>query len=171
MLWFAPAQALRINYFAYGSNLARQVLQERRNIQPLGQCRGYVTDYRLAFNLGGMAGAENSPGDVLHGVVYSLTPPDWLRLCATEAVPFIYSTEPVRVRLYDQADAARCASYGFQVLEENVVEAYTLQVTNGPWRRDGQPSKRYADLLRSGARQNRLDEDWIAALNALDHRG
>mmetsp|Transcript_7779 Transcript_7779/g.15270 ORF Transcript_7779/g.15270 Transcript_7779/m.15270 type:complete len:209 (-) Transcript_7779:380-1006(-) len=101
-----------VSYFAYGANMAtKKVLEGRRRITPL--CRGQpaVADgYRLAFTLPGISPSEpafaslelaDDASSQCHGVVYSLSPFDWLRLCASEGVPFGYQVIELPVRLYD----------------------------------------------------------------------
>jgi hypothetical protein len=73
----------QVSYFAYGSNMNPAVLKDMRGIIPLGEEPGLIRGYRLAFNLIGLpliapssASAEPSPGDELHGVLFTLSRSD-----------------------------------------------------------------------------------------------
>ena len=142
---------LLVNYFAFGSNMASKVLEGRRGITPIPRRSGIAPGYQLGFTAAGFSPAEpafasldaaTASDAACHGVVCALTPSDWLRLCATEGVPFGYKIIDVPVSLYD-------GTY---------LRAYSLQTTvRTPGRR---PSTRYVDLLIEGARENNLRDEW-----------
>ena len=156
-----------VDYFAYGSNVHRQVLSERRRITPLGQARGRVDDHRLAFNVRGFgsepsfASLEPKVGHEVHGVVYRLAWVDWIRLCASEAVGVTYDVVDVDVRLYDPDGNRYSALFG----TPDVVPARTLRATP-TWRLpdDVTPSQRYVNLIRDGAERRSLDPIWQSHL-------
>ena len=85
-----------------------------------------------------------------HGVVTTLTPFDWLRLCASEGVPAAYKVVSIDVERYD-GRIARC---------------YTLQAAR-PAREALKPSLRYLALIREGAREAGLRDCWLERLEGL----
>jgi len=121
---------------------------------------GIVRGRRLAFTLPGPSPAEPAfasldPDDTseCHGVVYSLRPLDWLRLCASEGVPWAYRVVTVPVDLYNG---------------QPQVQAYSLQANVG--RIPGfslKPSARYLNLLLEGAREAGLRPEWIDKLESI----
>ena len=144
----ADTQGLSVRYFAYGSNLARSVREGRRQLTPLSSAAGFVRDERLAFNVPGFSPAEPSfasiqpqKGEECHGGVFELTVGDWLRVCATEGVPFAYKVREVQVELYRGSS----------------VPAFTLGYDAPPWlSSERAPSQRYLTLIRDGARELQL---------------
>ena len=100
---------LGVSYFAFGSNMASSVLEGRRGLRPLApRQRALARGFKLAFTLPGFAplepafaSLEEAAGEECHGVLYTLSPLDWLRLCASEGVPFGYRVVTVQLQLYD----------------------------------------------------------------------
>eukprot|EP00966_Prymnesium_polylepis_P034575 804302-Prymnesium_polylepis.1 len=90
-----------VKYFAFGSNMGAATLTGRRGITPLEARGGVVYDHRLGFTLPGFglepafASCDRAAGERLHGVCYTVSVPDWLRICATEGVPTAYRVETV----------------------------------------------------------------------------
>lgn len=170
---------IRINYFAFGSNMNDEVLHRRRGIRPFARGRGKLDDYRLAFNLRGsgpepaFAAVEPCPGSVVHGIVYSLALADWVRLCASEAAPLIYGTTAVRIKLYEAYDTACLAAAGADDVSDNgTIEAATFVANPGPWKitrieEEPVPSRRYMSLLCDGAKKKRLAPAWISFLEDI----
>jgi len=171
---------LAYTYFAFGSNVHRSVFSERRDIKPLALARGRVVDYRLAFNLRGFsevepsfASIEPALGEEVHGMVYLLSPVDWLRLCASEGAGLTYAVENVRVELYRPEGLRFGKRQG--TLEETsdgrlLIEARTLRTRPGPWRVDQRadepkPSERYLNLIKEGAMRRGLDATWQQQLD------
>ena len=138
-----------VRYFAYGSNMATSVLTGRRRITPLETRGGVVRDHRLAFTLAGFglepafASCDVAEGERLHGVCYTLSIGDWLRVCASEGVPAAYRVRTVAVECYDGCSR----------------DAYTLQASL-PLPFSLPPSRRYLRLLQEGAREAELDPEW-----------
>lgn len=137
----ADGAGIVVRYFAYGANLASTVREGRRQLRPLSTACGFVKDSRLAFNMPGFGPAEpsfaslrTSPGQECHGGIFELTLSDWLKLCASEGVPFGYAVREVQVELYAGGS----------------VSAFTL-VGGLPF--DLPPSERYLSLIREGARE------------------
>jgi hypothetical protein len=152
----ADAHDSRLWYFAYGSNLHRSIFIERRQMQPLDVCWGWLAGYRLCFNIPvgpgerGVANIEPAAGARLCGALYLLSAADCDRLDASEGVGFgLYRRTPIEIR----------TSTG------EGVPAFTYQssaVTDGR-----RPSPRYMGLLLEGARQHGLPAEWIAFLEGL----
>ena len=142
---------ITVKYFAYGSNLAASVREGRRRLSPMSSAPGFVRDHRLAFNVPGFALAEpafasiqRAEGEECHGGVYELSVGDWLRLCASEGVPFGYRVVEVPVELYAGV----------------TVPAYTLEAGLPDFMGDLTPSERYLTLIREGARELGLTPQW-----------
>jgi len=85
------------------------------------------------------------------GIVVSLTIADWLRVCASEGVPFGYRVVSLPVTLYDGS----------------CTWVYSLQAAFAAGGRERKPSERYMALLREGARENELRESWQHFLNGV----
>lgn len=126
-------------------NMKSSVLQRRVGAaSPLNARPGVVRDYTLEFTLPGFglepAFASCAPalGEVCHGVVYTLSVPQWLRVCATEGVPAAYRIETVPVECYDGSR----------------MDVYTLRAVL-PLPVSLPPSQRYLSLLQEGAKEVR----------------
>ena len=184
----ALSSALTFNYFAYGSNVYAPTMTDLRNIQCVQSTAAILDGYKLRFNIPGIPAVEpswacvepsnksnnnNNNKDVVHGVMYTLTPQDFARISMSEGVPFGYQWKVVDVVPY-QGDGN---SAGRQALESaksrstavpsSATKAYTL-VTNNPFlRRDIPPSKAYRDLLIKGAKDFQMDQDYIEQLEAV----
>lgn len=170
---------MRVNYFAFGSNMNDDVIYGRRGIRPFASGRGKLDDYRLAFNLRGsgpepaFAAVDPCPGSVVHGIVYSLALADWVRLCASEAAPLIYGTTAVRIKLYDAFDTACLAAAGADnVSDDATIEAATFVANPGPWKiarieEEPVPSRRYMSLLCDGAKKGKLAPAWVSFLEDI----
>ena len=106
-------------YFAYGSNMNyNQMIARCPNAQYFG--KGFLADYKLAFTRnsknwnGAVADILVSPGDIVWGVIYSVSDADIQKLDVCEGHPTIYKrkSETVMnynsppVELFDQYDAA-----------------------------------------------------------------
>lgn len=140
-----------VRYFAYGANLAASVREGRRGLSPLSSEPGFVRGERLAFNVPGMGPAEpafasiqksDQPDEECHGGCFELTVADWLKVCATEGVPFAYRVRSVNVNLYNG----------------QTVPAFTLDGNGLPFQMP--PSARYLALIREGARELQLSRAW-----------
>ena len=162
-----PATApdgLCVEYFAIGSNMASRVFEGRRGIKPSAKRPAVALDHALTFDVPGAGFAEpafaaisSRTGSECHGVLYTISPLDWLRLCASEAVPVAYVPAFLTVECYDGRR----------------VEAVSLQAAPGlPRRRGGtdepRPSARYLSLLRDGAAEAGLAPVWLEYLDRLE---
>jgi hypothetical protein len=175
---------LVVEYFAIGSNMQREVLTGRRGITPVAPARPAVApDHALTFDVPGFsvlepafAAIEPRETSECHGVLYTLSPSDWLRLLASEGVPFAYRPLPLTVECYDgRRVQAVSFAVGTGVSTANAlfrIPARSAAARNGDevgqkQQEKPRPSQRYLALLRDGAREAGLAETWIAYLDAL----
>jgi hypothetical protein len=141
-------------YFAYGSNMQAATLRGRRGIEPVDVRIGRLAGYRLCFDIpigGGSRGVANLAVEAaaeVWGVAYLLTTDQHDRLDRTEGVPMgLYRRIPVVIDTTEGSLA---------------VETYISE------RRDPSrmPSLRYLSLIREGAREHSLPEQWQSVLEA-----
>ena len=144
-------------YFAFGSNMHDDVFRKRRRMRPLEWRVGRIKDYRLRFNLegrprgkGAPANIEPCPGEEVWGVMYRITWRDLVRLDSTEGVP-----GGAYRRLWLAAE-----DVGKRHIE---VAAYSAQGKET----DGNPSLRYINLMREGARAHGLPRHWATRLEQV----
>lgn len=186
-------------YFAYGSNMNSAVFEGRRGIKPTFKRPAVALDTRLCFSAIGappfepsFASVEPSEGVKCHGVLYEISTWDWLKVCASEGVPFGYQIVPLRTQPYfdlndsngadaKQPDVAGRSSTGSSSVSDSdrlVVDALTLRFVQpqqalfrGPLIEPPgslfAPSKRYMTLLREGAAEAGLAKEWRDKLDAL----
>jgi hypothetical protein len=175
---------LVVEYFAIGSNLQRAVLTGRRGITPLVPARPAVApDHALTFDVPGFsilepafAAIEPRQYSECHGVLYTLSPSDWLRLLASEGVPFAYRPLPLTVECYDgRRVQAMSLAVGLSVSGPRALPRFPGGSAAARKRDQGRqepqekprPSQRYLALLRDGAREAGLADTWIAYLDGL----
>ena len=183
-------------YLAYGSNMSAATFRGRRGIRPISTTNVIVPGLRLTFGLPGIAYLEpcfanvhlSSPdaGDNdadddndndddddddddndgwwtggLVGVVYEVTREDYGRIIATEGGGAGYQVVYVRAFPLPLDDATGGAS-------REAILACTLCAPAKMERgHRAQPSERYLQLLRTGAREHGLPaayQDWLARL-------
>jgi hypothetical protein len=138
-------------YFAFGSNMVRHVIVERRRVRPISVERGRLDGYRLVFNEPGIprwepafANIEPAPNETVHGGLYRILPSDFDRLTRDESTNYA----PVTVRVVgERAGPVDAVTY--------VTRAPTLGLL---------PSRRYLELLCRGARELALPDDYVQAL-------
>ena len=155
-------------YFAFGANLDQSVLSRR--VLAASELRPFpatLDNYRLAFNIRAGLLTESpsyasivpvdkasSSSSMVHGVVYELTLPQWSLLCASEGVPLAYTPKVVQVNAY-------CTKRG-------KLNAYTLLSSRkSTSSQEGRPSERYINIVREGARRQRLNEEYIQYLDSI----
>jgi hypothetical protein len=172
------ALATTYNYFAFGSNLVPETMTALRNLDPISSTAAVLPDYKLRFNIAGLplvepsaAAVEKCNGEVVHGVVYTLTEDDFARVGSTEGVPFAYRWQSCDVYPYiGDGDKA-----GYEaVLAANDKEpmvAYTLVSGSSSTSRDTDipPSKSYRDILIDGARFWKMDADYVQSLESTPY--
>ncbi|MCH7710190.1 MAG: gamma-glutamylcyclotransferase [Proteobacteria bacterium] len=145
-------------YFAYGSNMNERLFRRRRHMAPIETRIGRLTNHRLCFTIGGgmrpghsaPANIADDPGGTVHGVLYLLTLPKFVRLDASEGRNYAYLWTEIE-------DAAG-----------NLVPAVTFKVpVAAP---EGRPSLPYLNLLREAARQRGLPAGYVAFLDGVETR-
>lgn len=148
-------------YFAFGSNMHDDVFRGRRRMRPREWRVARIVDYRLRFNLEGRprgksapANIEPCPGEEVWGVAWRITRHDLLRLNGTEGVPGGYY-RPVWLTAEDADDRP--------------LPAVAYAALGG--KTDGNPSLRYIELLREGARAHGLPRRWIDKLDRVRPAG
>ena len=144
-------------YFAYGSNLHRDIFVERRKLQPLAVRWGWLNDYRLCFNIPigpgerAVANIEPQPGARTCGALYLLSADQCEHLDRTEGVPQgVYRRITVPI-VTEPAD---------------VIEAFAYQ--SSLTTDDRKPSPRYMGLIMEGARQHGLPATWLELLQGFE---
>lgn len=142
-------------YFAFGSNMARDVFLRRRTMRCDAEGeRAELRDHRLAFTEPGLVGGiepafaniEPAPGRSVHGVLWKIPDEEFKRLLTTESPNY----EPVEVEV--------------QAHESGTVKAMALR--SRKLQPDTPPSRRYLGLLLAGAREHGLPAEYIAELAA-----
>lgn len=130
-------------YFAYGANMADEVISRRRKVRYSEKSTARLTNYRLVFSSKGVrfiepgfANVEPSPGDEVFGIAYRLSRAGLDKIIMTESTD--YSLVDVQVSLDN----------------EDTICAKTL--INHVGMSGLKPSKRYIDLLVRGAKSNGL---------------
>jgi len=148
-------------YFAYSTVLDPAAFEEWRHqhgydfFQLPEGTRAEALDVGLVYDFpsrwwgGRVAGLEDRPGGVVHGVVFEIAPKDWPIIQHKEgAVTHMCVEREVRVRT---------------PAGERMAEAFTT----APGRKslEGPVSARFVEALVRGARAARLPERWIAELS------
>lgn len=167
-------------YFSYGSNLSREKLRTRglSNGVPIEFTRtwiGHLTDWQLCFDLLGappvepvMGSIRRAVGDEVYGLVYELkTRECWEKLLNSEGVTSrpeydSYRVVEVEVECYERGRP-----------EERVMRKVKTFTTNDRykvWRKvesNMKPSRRYLDILITGAECEGLPREYIEQLKGI----
>lgn len=157
-------KVMTTSYFAYGSNMKYSILEKRA--ASIIQCEGagLLNNHRLVFNVRGIpflepafASVIPSLGDDVHGVLYKLSIPSYLRLLRSEGVPIVYFLQSVDVKLYKQSNMT--------------INAWTLRSVAGPFQIAPNvnllPSKAYLKLMIEGAKDAGIDDVYNKYLEEL----
>jgi gamma-glutamylcyclotransferase (GGCT)/AIG2-like uncharacterized protein YtfP len=131
-------------YFAYGSNMNRTLM--------CGHCpratsigKAELVGWRFVITTDGYASIAPAPGQVVHGVLWRLTPRDLNSLNAYESIDSgLYRTRTLAVRV----DGRRVAAMVYIARS----------------RPPGQPKPGYLDLVLEAARDWQLPQDYVRAL-------
>jgi len=139
--------------FAYGGNMNPRVLRARRGIEPRESVAGCLPGYRLVFNARGVpwlepafANVEPATGEEVHGVLHRLTAGQMARLDLFEGGGMAYRHLNLEVRAYDG-----------RTLQARVYSAIRVTAPKNP-------SCRYLNILREGARRHRLAPAYLQML-------
>jgi len=141
-------------YFAFGSNMAREVFLGRRTMRSASGEPAVLDDHRLAFTEPGLipgvepafANIEPAPGAQVHGVLWELCDDEFARLLTTESPNY----EPVDVT----------------VLGGRVGRVVARALRSRRRQVECAPSRRYLALLVAGAREHGLPAHYVAELEA-----
>jgi hypothetical protein len=131
-------------YFAYGSNMdARAMRQRCPGARPIGKAS--LQGYRFFVGLEGWGSVRPSPGDIVHGVLWRLTPRDIAALHAYELLhKRLYDVRTLPVR-----SGTRRVSAMIYLLRRRV---------------EGQPRPGYAELIAAAGRAWKLPERYIRSV-------
>eukprot|EP00040_Diaphanoeca_grandis_P016623 m.86050 g.86050 ORF g.86050 m.86050 type:complete len:285 (-) comp25921_c0_seq1:146-1000(-) len=155
-------QQLYVYNFGYGSNLSPTKMIER-GIIPVSSQRATLANWRLEFNQFGIPPVEpsfanvmESVGDVVHGVLFQLTLDDFQTLFVGEGDGGWYNVAASKVETYPPD----CHAY--------VAAIFTSKESKLTHDRRGVPSStRYKNLLVQGAKEMKLDADYVHKLEQL----
>ncbi|KAG0639159.1 hypothetical protein HOY80DRAFT_109729 [Tuber brumale] len=174
----SPTTAETINYLAYGSNLGSATLTDFRHIRPLHVTPVRVPSLTLTFTLAGIPYVEprfanvrprlpppaEQEGRELVGVVYEIARADYARLLASEGAGAGY--QEFTVACYPLAPTTTSA--GNEIITARTLLCPEEDTSAGkPVRAGGQPSDRYLQLLRAGARERGLPPSYVEYLDGL----
>jgi cation transport regulator ChaC len=144
-------------YFAYGSNMLRDRLEERVGSVQSPRC-AHLHGWRLAFHKWSpanhtlRAGIVRAPGNVLWGVVYDLTDRQVMELDRYEGVADgHYTKEYVTVTIGSGQEA----------------EALVYVAGNKFIHPEGAPPQAYLDCVVDGAREHGLPEEYISTVESV----
>lgn len=139
-------------YFAYGSNLLTLRLRDRvPSASAMGPAE--LPGYRLVFHKqsidgSGKATLEPSEGDTVHGVLFAIDPSDLRALDDFEAG---YTRRSVKV---DIRKGSRMA-LTYQAEDDRIDPSL-------------KPYDWYVDLMRAGAEEHELPDEWKKTLSAVE---
>ncbi|HSP19002.1 MAG TPA: gamma-glutamylcyclotransferase [Myxococcaceae bacterium] len=150
-------------YFAYSTILDRAAFEEWRHQHGYGffdlppGTRAQALDLGLVYDFpsrwwgGRVAGLEDCPGAVVHGVVFEIAPKDW---------PIVQHKEGAITQMCVEREVRVRTAAG-----ERLATAFTT----APGRRsvDGPVSPRFVEALVRGARAAELPDAWIDALGKV----
>jgi len=142
-------------YFAYASFLSSEVLR-RHCPSTRFVSRAYLPNFKVDFTYlsrtynCGVASIEPSPGEMARGVIYDVPEEEMKRLDVVEAVPQGYYVRETYILADDEGEFVRA-------------EAYRTTSPNGPYK----PNRRYVGLMLQGAREHKLDPEYVDNLQAL----
>lgn len=142
-------------YFAFGANMAREVVEGRRGLRPAWSAAAVLPGHRLVFDMPGVPLIEPAFASVVpdakarvHGVAWALTPADLRRLDGFESGRYRRVPLPVEIAGRGTAEA----------------QIYVNR-RPGPELR---PSRRYLELLARGAEEHGLPAEHVAWLRAQE---
>lgn len=144
-----------IYYFAYGSNMLNKVMSGRRGITYIDKRIASAKGWHLVFNCPGVnkyepafANIEQNPEGVVHGVGYRITEDEFSNLVKTEGGMY----KIVELTAQSEGEKLQCRT----LLSKDTVD-------------NMRPSYRYLKLLIDGAKENKLDSDYIKLLLQTEH--
>ncbi|GAB4538357.1 MAG: hypothetical protein Tsb0020_52530 [Haliangiales bacterium] len=141
-----------LRYFAYGSNMLRARIEARLGpVEVVGAAK--LPDYAHAFDKYGFDGTAKgninpAPGDVVHGVLYQITPPQLTQLATFEGG---YRRIDIRVT---------CGHLEHLALSFQAIDPMRDPTSRPP------PSPEYLDYYWRGMREHDLPAHYQAQLRA-----
>eukprot|EP00127_Corallochytrium_limacisporum_P004097 Clim_evm42s157 gene=Clim_evmTU42s157 len=154
----------RIWYFSFGSNMNAKNL-EFKKIHVLESRRAIVHDWELVFNLHTQSRVDPSMANMMpklgastHGVAHLM---DWRFKCILDAIEASYEKVKAKVEWYEE-DLPEGAEKTGVVILYSATERSAL--ANGATLQTTPPSRRYLDLLITGAQDFNLAPEWIERL-------
>ena len=148
----------RFWYFSYGANMNVKYIEERKKVKVIESAPAILKDFRMAFSFKGFphvepgfAGLWDSPGSNVHGIAICLDKQSADILDTSEGAnnTFGYVKQKVTFNTY-----AGKAIEGF------------IYIDKSPDRKEYLPSRRYLNILISGAKEAGLDSKYIAKLES-----
>lgn len=131
-------------YFAYGSNINRAAMQ-RRCLAARGIGPAALTGYRFFVGIDGWGSVRPSPGGIVHGVLWRLTPRDLAALHAYEHLHRgLYDVRYLPVRKGTRR-----------------VTAMIYQLRR---RSPGRPRPGYVEMIAASARAWKLPEPYVRSV-------
>jgi gamma-glutamylcyclotransferase (GGCT)/AIG2-like uncharacterized protein YtfP len=146
-------------YFAYGSNLNPVQMAARcpgHRVVGRASLPGYVLRFRgYGRDWAGAVGTvEPAPGQVVHGVLFELTPGHYATLDEYEG----YDGPGKASNLYDRV--------GIEVVDDSGERVSCLTYVIRPLE-EGLPSRAYRDAIVAGLRHHGLPPDYIEAVSSF----
>lgn len=144
-----------MRYFAYGSNLSTAFIRE---YCPSAQfvMRAQLPNFNVQFPFhseeygGGISSIIEAPGEMVNGVIYEIDEDDLVALDILESVPQgLYRRDTFQVFGEDG--------------EWHLADLYRVSNPSGPYT----PSKQYVGYMVAGAREHRLDPEYVAKFESL----
>ena len=153
-----------IEYFAIGSMMNRTSLT-MRDLNPSKSRPAYLKDFQLIFGMKyGMAAARKESGHTIHGVLHRITKDELVKL---DKIETWYIREKVPVTEYHDGDMKNVDKEG--TLAYVYVFKPDLLAKDPELFAEHPPKQRYLDILKEGAKDYGVDEDYINnVLNATE---
>ena len=142
----------RLLYFAYGSNMCTRYLRDccpsAEPVMPAVLANFHIEFRRFSTNLGGgISTIQPAPGEIVHGVLFTIPRAEIEALDVLENVPDgLYARDTFM--MLDATGAWRRA------------ELYRIVTPEGPFA----PADQYIDWMLEGAREHGLPDDYIAGI-------
>ena len=145
-----------MKYFAYGSNMLTERLQDRvssaKNPRPLALRRHRLRFHKKSADCSGKCNivATSCAGDVVHGVLFEIDDGQMCTLDCYEGVGYGYRRAEITVAL-DGTETKACV----YVAEKDATDDALM------------PYRWYYDLVLAGAEQHGLPRDYVEGLRAI----